>query len=111
MVENKSDFELPKDILYGTFTGRLYGVYCEYLGENDSVRTALDYIYHLGWPMSPLQFHIDGLAQDCSNSCALAMELLQSCAKPSTWLHYPPVMPYSNIDLCQQWLRLWLAAW
>ena len=29
--------------------------------------------------------HIQGLAQDCSNSSALAMELLQSCAKPSTY--------------------------
>ena len=27
----------------------------------------------------------DGLVQDCSNSSALAMELLQSCKKPSTW--------------------------
>ena len=27
--------------------------------------------------------HIDGLAQDSSNSSSLAMELLQSCAKPS----------------------------
>ena len=26
---------------------------------------------------------IDGLVQDCSNSSALAMELLQSCIKPS----------------------------
>ena len=26
--------------------------------------------------------HIDGLVQDCSNSSALAMELLQSCTKP-----------------------------
>ena len=26
--------------------------------------------------------HIDGLAQNCSNSSALAVELLQSCAKP-----------------------------
>ena len=25
--------------------------------------------------------HIDGLAQDCSNSSALAIELLQSCTK------------------------------
>ena len=30
-------------------------------------------------------FDIDGLAQDCSNSSALAMELLQSCTKPSIW--------------------------
>ena len=26
---------------------------------------------------------MDGLMQDCSNSSALAMELLQSCTKPS----------------------------
>ena len=38
--------------------------------------------------------HVDGLVQDCSNSSALAMELLQSCTKPSmygfgwiTWNH------------------------
>ena len=29
--------------------------------------------------------HIDGLVQDCSNSSALAMELLQFCAKPSMY--------------------------
>ena len=28
---------------------------------------------------------IDGLVQDCSNSSALAMELLQSCAKPTRY--------------------------
>ena len=34
---------------------------------------------------------IDGLVQDCSNSSALAMELLQSCTKPSTYLpHWGP---------------------
>ena len=27
--------------------------------------------------------HIDGLLQDCSNSIANALELLQSCTKPS----------------------------
>ena len=32
------------------------------------------------------QFYIDGLTQDCSNSIANALELLQSCAKPSTYL-------------------------
>ena len=26
--------------------------------------------------------HVDGLVQNCSNSIALAMELLQFCAKP-----------------------------
>ena len=29
-----------------------------------------------------IYYQIDGLAQDCSNSIALAMELLQSCTKP-----------------------------
>ena len=33
-------------------------------------------------PRDPKQ-QIDGLVQDCSNSIALAMELLQSCTKPS----------------------------
>ena len=28
---------------------------------------------------------IDGLMQDCSNSIANALELLQSCTKPSKW--------------------------
>ena len=30
---------------------------------------------------------IDGLVQDCSNSIATALELLQSCTKPSKWWH------------------------
>ena len=32
------------------------------------------------------QEHIDGLVQDCSNSSAIAMELLKSCAKSSIFL-------------------------
>ena len=32
-----------------------------------------------------LDWYINGLAQDCSNSIANALELLQSCAKPSVW--------------------------
>ena len=35
---------------------------------------------------SPEINYIDGLVQDCSNSSALAMELLQSCTKPSMYL-------------------------
>ena len=31
--------------------------------------------------------HIDGLERDCSNSVADALELRQSCAKPSTWAY------------------------
>ena len=29
--------------------------------------------------------YLDGLAQDCGNSSALALELMQSCTKPATW--------------------------
>ena len=29
--------------------------------------------------------NFDGLVQDCSNSSALAMELVQSCTEPSIW--------------------------
>ena len=32
----------------------------------------------------PRKLHIDGLVQDYSNSIANALELLQSCTKPST---------------------------
>ena len=32
-----------------------------------------------------LTYFIDSLAKDCSNSIALAMELLQSSAKPSDY--------------------------
>ena len=37
------------------------------------------YYWGLWW------IHIDSLAQDCSNSIASAMELLQSCTKPSIY--------------------------
>ena len=33
--------------------------------------------------LGPGEAYIDGLVEDCSNSSALAMELLQSCTKPS----------------------------
>ena len=32
-----------------------------------------------------IRVHVDGLVQDCSNSIANALELLQSCTEPSTW--------------------------
>ena len=35
--------------------------------------------------------YIDGLVQDCSNSSALAMELLHSCTKPS--------ISFTNIEI------------
>ena len=42
-------------------------------------------LYHHNWGYS--QF--DGLVQDCSNSIANALELLQSCTKP---------LSYNNIE-------------
>ena len=36
----------------------------------------------------PVSFQIDGLVQDCSNSSANALELLQSCTKPSKLCHH-----------------------
>ena len=32
-----------------------------------------------------LQDHVDGLEQNCSISIAIALEILQSCTKPSMW--------------------------
>ena len=34
--------------------------------------------------------YTDGLVQDCSNSIALAMELMQSCTKP--WIQYQIIL-------------------
>ena len=57
--------------------------------------------------------HIDGLVQDCSNSIAFAMELLQSCNKPLIYWYClylaitlcSAVMLYSDTDPGQHWLR------
>ena len=42
-------------------------------------------VYMLQWQSAQILalFDIDGLVQDCSNSIANALELLQSCTKPS----------------------------
>ena len=36
-------------------------------------------------PQDLIDDYFDGLVQDCSNSIANALELLQSCTKPSTF--------------------------
>ena len=43
------------------------------------------------FPLSPEREYIDGLVQDCSISSALAMEILQSCTKPSICRIYQQV--------------------
>ena len=40
--------------------------------------------------------HIDCLVQDCSNSCALTLELLQSCTNPSIWFKWFPCLVHKN---------------
>ena len=46
--------------------------------------------------------HFNGLVQDCSNSSALAMELLQSCTKPSILQ-----ITFSVAFLWKQFLSVW----
>ena len=48
-------------------------------------------------PMANVNF--DGLVQDCRNSSALAMELLQSCTKPSIW----SAQHYTFSTVCAVW--------
>ena len=81
-----------------------------------------------------IKTHINGLVQDCSNSCVLAVELLQSCTKPS--IYFPQRNGIENIykmaitlslkqsvntlrprdtticvcELEHYWLRQWLVA-
>ena len=50
--------------------------------------------------------HINGFVQDCSNSIATAMELLQPCTKPSTslsWFHVSAVIAWL---ICTIWTSM-----
>ena len=55
-------------------------------------------------------FYVDGLVQDCSNSSVLALELLQSCTKPSMWsvdmetLHW--LLKFSLFALLTEYAKL-----
>ena len=66
-------------------------------GHDSSARPA--------WP------NIDGLVQDCSNSSALAMELLQSCTKPSicrlcTVLYIAFMATFSILICIFSWIKV-----
>ena len=54
--------------------------------------------------------NINGLVQDCSNSSALAMELLQFCTKPSIYFlqatFFPEILNY-QLRQWGQWGRQW----
>ena len=47
------------------------------------------------------ELYLDGLAQDCSNSRVLAMELLQLCAKPLIY----PLKSFNILRLTQNGLH------
>ena len=53
----------------------------------DQARVIHDWVGFYLWCRSAgtAMYYIDGLTQDCSNSIANALELLQSCNKPSKW--------------------------
>ena len=79
-------------------------------------------ISHWLGAFTKLSLYIHGLVQDCSNSSALAMELLQSCTKPLIWVftiflfpsrrsscspYYSP-LPQSLASTHWQYGRIWL---
>ena len=86
--------------------------------------TTLCYVY-----LNKQVYYIDGLVQDCSNSIANALELLQSCTKPSIYdfclhgcflfvgafFHWSLVMPYVHLVITDcsapshYLIRFWLA--
>ena len=79
-------------LLYGwghKTAGCLVTWFCYQLIAKPGNKTAA--VFAVSWP-DPL--YINGLVQDCSDSSALAMELLQSCAKPSICISY---MNYAHI--------------
>ena len=50
--------------------------------------------------------HIDGLVQDCSNSIANAMELLQSCTKPSICAIYVRIIALGKTENTNSFILL-----
>ena len=44
--------------------------------------------------------HFDGVVQDCRKTSALAMELLQSCTKPSIYFYYKMITCFQMFVFC-----------
>ena len=65
--------------------------------------------YHAHYDVTVMfKTYIDGFAQDCSNSSAIGMELLQSCTKLLIchWLTHLPLMPHVCVsESGQHWFR------
>ena len=70
---------IHEDVEVEIFTWATPSRYCRLSYQ----RLALDYVSHFE-KYRLISEYIDGFVQGCSNSIALTMELLQSCAKPST---------------------------
>ena len=57
---------------------------------------------------SKIEPNFDGLVQDSSNSSALAMELLQSCTKPSIWYQFVRTyFPRLHNNKFDNWANKW----
>ena len=52
---------------------------------NNEIRRIYETSLEVKWWWISDSLYIDALMQDCSNSTANALELLQSCTKPSIW--------------------------
>ena len=59
------------------------GLYCCQQSSVFVCAHGIDVLLIVRYKLPYTAYLIDGLVQDCSNSSALAMELLQSCTKPS----------------------------
>ena len=56
--------------------------------------------------------NVDGLVQDCSNSIANALELLQSCTKPSVCFYLMisvlvQILNTNCVGICNMYLYVW----
>ena len=78
-AEPRSDFGSTKNNTELTHKGEVWGVYCEYFGENWPYHTKIA-LYH------NIQLQIIGLGQERRNSSASAMELHLACTNSSKWL-------------------------
>ena len=78
---NYTSFNVWVRYFVWNFKGYPLKFYTKYLTH--TWKTAVYFTLFKIYKLSDLRAHIDGLVQDCSNSSALAMELLQSCTKPS----------------------------
>ena len=67
--------------------------------------------FRLYWHVRTYYNNFDGLVQDCSISIANAMEILQSCTKPSIWFSSTKYLQYEflfsiSTNCCWKILRI-----